>query len=142
MIGSDNLSAYASGNTFALKPLTDSRCEVAPQKGIHLFHFSHSLCSMKVRQALAESAVDWTSHLVLLPAYQQYEPDYVRINPRCVVPTLACDGKVTTDSANILNFINSKLSNLDASQKPSVHEFERINFWLNKADILPIDALT
>ena len=142
MIGSDNLSAYASGNTFALKPLTDSRCEVAPKKGIHLFHFSHSLCSMKVRQALTESGVDWTSHLVLLPAYQQYEPDYVRINPRCVVPTLACDGKVTTDSANILNFINSKLSNLDASQKPSVHEFERINFWLNKADSLPIEALT
>tara|TARA_B100000941_G_scaffold95126_1_gene66149 strand:- start:1841 stop:2659 length:819 start_codon:yes stop_codon:yes gene_type:complete len=97
---------------------------------------------MKVRQALTESAVDWTSHLVLLPAYQQYEPDYVRINPRCVVPTLACDGKVTTDSANILNFINSKLSNLDTSQKPSVHEFERINFWLNKADSLPIEALT
>ena len=51
MIKSDNLSAYASGNNFALKPLTDSRCEVAPQKGIHLFHFSHSLCSMRVRQA-------------------------------------------------------------------------------------------
>ena len=135
-------SAYSSGNTFALKPLTDFRCDVAPQKGIHLFHFSHSLCSMKVRQALAENAVHWTSHLVLLPAYQQYEPDYVRINPRCVVPTLVCDGKVTTDSANILNFINSKLSNLDASQKPSVDEFEAIAFWLDKADSLPIEALT
>ncbi len=142
MTGSDNLSAYSSGNTFALKPLTDFRCDVAPQKGIHLFHFSHSLCSMKVRQALAENAVHWTSHLVLLPAYQQYEPDYVRINPRCVVPTLVCDGKVTTDSANILNFVNSKLSNLDPLQKPSVDEFEAIAFWLDKADSLPIEALT
>ena len=142
MTGSDNLSAYSSGNTFALKPLTDFRCDVAPQKGIHLFHFSHSLCSMKVRQALAENAVHWTSHLVLLPAYQQYEPDYVRINPRCVVPALVCDGKVTTDSANILNFINSKLSNLDPLQKPSVDEFEAIAFWLDKADSLPIEALT
>ena len=142
MTGSDNLSAYSSERNLALKPLTDFKCKVAPQKGIHLFHFPLSLCSMKVRQALAESAVDWTSHLVLLPAYQQYEPGYVRINPRCVVPTLACDGKVTTDSANILNFINSKLSNLDTSQKPSVHEFEVISLWLNKADSLPIEALT
>ena len=142
MTGSDNLSAYSSERNLALKPLTDFKCKVAPQKGIHLFHFPLSLCSMKVRQALAESAVDWTSHLVLLPAYQQYEPGYVRINPRCVVPTLVCDGKVTTDSANILNFINSKLSNLDTSQKPSVHEFEVISLWLNKADSLPMEALT
>jgi hypothetical protein len=53
-----------------------------PQTGIHLFHFPQSLCSMKVRQALADNAVQWKSHHMLLPAYQQYEPDCVRINPR------------------------------------------------------------
>ena len=138
----NTFSAYSSGNTFALKPLTDFRCDVAPQKGIHLFHFSHSLCSMKVRQALAENAVHWTSHVVLLPVYQQYEPEYVRINPRCVVPTLVCNGKVVTDSPNILNYVVSKLSNLETSRKPSVHEFETISLWLNKADSLPIEAFT
>ena len=138
----DNLSAYSSERNLALKPLTDFKCKVAPQKGIHLFHFPLSLCSMKVRQALAENAVHWTSHLVLLPVYQQYEPEYVRINPRCVVPTLVCDGKVITDSLNILNYVVSKLSNLDTSQKPSVHEFEAISLWLNKADSLPIEAFT
>ena len=142
MTGSDNLSAYSSERNLALKPLTDFKCKVAPQKGIHLFHFPLSLCSMKVRQALAENAVHWTSHLVLLPAYQQYEPEYVRINPRCVVPTLVCNGKVTTDSMNILNYVVAKLSNLDISQKPSIHEFEAIAFWLDKADSLPIEALT
>ena len=138
----DTLSAYSMKNMLALKPLTDVTCKVAPQTGIHLFHFSQSLCSMKVRQALAENAVQWTSHHVLLPAYQQYEPDYVRINPRCVVPTLVCDGKVTTDSLNILHLIISKLSNSDISQKPSDHEFEAISSWLNKADSLPIEAFT
>ena len=138
----DNLSAYSSERNLALKPLTDFKCKVAPQKGLHLFHFPLSLCSMKVRQALAENAVHWTSHLVLLPVYQQYEPEYVRINPRCVVPTLVCDGKVITDSLNILNYVVSKLSNLDTSQKPSVHEFEAISLWLNKADSLPIEAFT
>ena len=142
MKGSDNLSAYSSERNLALKPLTDFKCKVAPRKGIHLFHFPLSLCSMKVRQALAENAVHWTSHLVLLPVYQQYEPEYVRINPRCVVPTLVCDGKVITDSLNILNYVVSKLSNLNTSQKPSVHEFEAISLWLNKADSLPIEAFT
>jgi glutathione S-transferase len=138
----DTLSAYSSENMLALKPLTDVECAEAPQTGIHLFHFSQSLCSMKVRQALAENAVQWTSHHVLLPAYEQYEPDYVRINPRCVVPTLVCDGRVTTDSPNILNFVISKLSNSDISQKPSDHEFESITLWLNKADSLPIESFT
>ena len=138
----DTLSAYSSEKMLALKPLTDVICKEAPQTGIHLFHFSQSLCSMKVRQALAENAVQWTSHHVLLPAYQQYEPDYVRINPRCVVPTLVCDGKLTTDSLNILNLVISKLSNSDISQKPSDHEFESITLWLNKADSLPIESFT
>ena len=138
----DTLSAYSSENLLALKPLTDVECAEAPQTGIHLFHFSQSLCSMKVRQALEENDVQWTSHHVLLPAYQQYEPDYVRMNPRCVVPTLVCDGKVTTDSANILNFVMTNLSNSDISQKSSDHEFETIALWLNKADSLPIEAFT
>jgi len=51
------LSAYSSEKMLALKPLTDVICKEAPQTGIHLFHFSQSLCSMKVRQALAENAV-------------------------------------------------------------------------------------
>lgn len=138
----DALSAYSSENMLALKPLTDVICKEAPQTGIHLFHFSQSLCSMKVRQALEENDVQWTSHHVLLPAYQQYEPDYVRMNPRCVVPTLVCDGRVTTDSANILNFVMTNLSNSDISQKPSDHEFEAIALWLSKADSLPIEAFT
>ena len=58
------------------------------------------------------------------------------------MPTLVCDGKVTTDSLNILNLIISKLSNSDISQKPSDHEFEAIASWLKKADSLPIEAFT
>ncbi|MDG1166041.1 MAG: glutathione S-transferase [Porticoccaceae bacterium] len=135
-------SAYSSKNMLALEALTDVSCQLAPQVGVHLFHFPLSLCSMKVRQALAENGVQWKSHPILLPAYQQYEPNYVRINPRCVVPTLVCDGKVTTDSANILHFINFQLSTIDPSQKPSDNEFKVVNLWLDKADSLPIEAVT
>ena len=52
MTGSDGLSAYSSGNNLAFKPLTYFTCKAHLHEGIHLFHFSHSLCSMRVRQAL------------------------------------------------------------------------------------------
>jgi tetrachloro-p-hydroquinone reductive dehalogenase len=136
------LSAYSSQNMIALEALTDSPCDLAPQTGVHLFHFPLSLCSMKVRQALAEHGIEWVSHQVLLPAYQQYEPSYVRLNPRCVVPTLICDGKVTTDSANILHFINTQLSNANTSLQPTDDERPLIKFWVDRADSLPIEALT
>ena len=51
MTGSDGLSAYLLGDNLAFKPLTDFTCKAASQKGIHLFHFSYSLCSITVRQA-------------------------------------------------------------------------------------------
>ena len=52
MTGSDGLSAYLSGNNLAFKPLTYFTCKAALHEGIHLFHFSYSLRSIKARQAL------------------------------------------------------------------------------------------
>ena len=88
-------SLYVDVDDDVLRPRTDTPCADAPQQGIHLFHYPKSLCSQKVRQLLDEKGVAWTSHVVQLPLEAQYEPAYVRINPRCVVPTLVRDGKVT-----------------------------------------------
>lgn len=42
---------------------------------------------------------------MLILVYEQYSPAFVRINPRCVVPTLAVDGNVTTDAYNIYRLL-------------------------------------
>jgi len=103
-------SLYSDSTESATSPpaLTDFPCEYAPQQGVHLYHFPLSPCSQKVRQILVEKRVAWQSHVILLPAYEQYDPAYVRINPRCVVPALVCDGKVTTDSENVLRYVDRK----------------------------------
>lgn len=88
-------------------PLTNVCSAYAPQKGVHFYHFSMSFYSQLARLALEEKRVAWKSHPVLLVAYEQYDPSYVRINPRCVVPTLAVDGRVTTDAFNICRFVDS-----------------------------------
>jgi glutathione S-transferase len=135
-------SAYVASHTVAPMPQTEVACSSAPQSGVHLYHFSMSLCSQKVRQVLEEAKVRWNSHVVLLSAYEQYEPDYVRINSRCVVPTLVRDGKVTTDSENILKFVAGSYPYGAPLLPKSADEASSVNKFLNEADALFIEALT
>lgn len=89
-------------------PLTNAACRYVPQTGVHLYHLSESYYSQIARLVLEEKGASWTSHPVLILAYEQYSPAYVRINPRCVVPTLVMDGKVTTDAYNICRVVNER----------------------------------
>lgn len=89
-------------------PLTDVTSRYVPQTGVHLYHFSQSYYSQVARLVLEEKGVKWTSHPVLILAYEQYSPAYVRINPRCVVPTLVIGGKVSTDAYNICRIVNER----------------------------------
>ena len=99
---------YSTDPELVDAPLTEVPNEWAPRRGIHLYHFPLSLDSQKVRQGLEELKVKWQSHVILLPVQQQFSPSYVRINARCVVPTLVIDGHVSTDTINILNILASR----------------------------------
>ncbi len=134
-------SLYAEVEAEILRPRTDEPCPHAPPRGVHVYHFPLSLCSQKVRQALEEKGVEWTSHVVQLPLHGQYEPSYVRINPRCVVPTLVVDGRVTTDSENIIREIDRIFP-----EPPLVPESERelaaMERFVGLADGLFMEVLT
>ena len=75
---------------------------VPGMKGLHLFHFVLSNCSQRVRLALEEKGLEWTSHHLNLPANEHVTADYQRINPNGVVPTLVHDGQVVIESNDIL----------------------------------------
>jgi len=134
-------SLYANADVELLRPLTDAPCPHAPQRGVHVYHFPLSLCSQKVRQALDEKGLPWRSHIVQLPLYEQYDPYYVRMNPRCVVPTLVVDGRVTTDSENIIrqvdrSFEGPQLVPEGAAERAAMERF------LGLADGLFMEVLT
>jgi len=135
-------SLYAHLESDDFQPLTDEPCAAAPQTGVHLYHFSQSLCSQKVRQVLDEKGVRWEGHVILLPAYEQYEPDYVRINPRCVVPTLVRDGKVTTDSENILRYVERTFTDGPSLVPEDADEADLMKRFVSEADALFVEALT
>lgn len=133
---------YATDLGLVDPPLTDVPSPWAPKKGIHLYHFPLSLDSQKVRQGLEEIGIDWQSHVILLPAQQQFSPSYARINARCVVPTLVIDGRVTTDTVNILAYLADRFGVAKNCFTTAEHEKEDINYWIDKAASLFIEALT
>jgi glutathione S-transferase len=74
---------------------------------IALYHFDRSTAAQKVRIALAEKGLAWESRYVD-PGFdkrQQHDPEYLKLNPRGLVPTLVHDGRVVRESQVILEYI-------------------------------------
>ncbi len=73
---------------------------------IELYHNGMSTCSQKVRITLAEKGQDFESHHFNLRARDQHHPDYLKLNPNGVVPTIIHDGKVIYESAVIDEYLD------------------------------------
>jgi glutathione S-transferase len=74
-----------------------------------LYHFNNSVCSEKVRMVLAEKGVtDWDSREVDLFTGEQFDPAYLKLNPKAVVPTLVDEKGVLTESTLIAEYLDDK----------------------------------
>lgn len=72
---------------------------------ITLYHSIESTCAQKVRFILAEKKLKWTEILLDLRAGEQFDPEYLKLNPKAVVPTLVHDNKVVRESSVIAEYI-------------------------------------
>src|SRR5262245_6583097 len=100
-----------------------------------LYHFDRSTAAQKVRLSLAEKGLAWESHYVdpSLSKRDQHDPDYLKLNPRGVVPTLSHDGMVVRESQVILEYLE------DAFPTPplrpaSAHEQAQMRLWTKLVD--------
>ena len=76
-----------------------------------LYHYNSSVCSEKVRMVLHEKGVtDWKSHEVDLFTGGQFNPEYLKLNPKAVVPTLVEDGRVLTESTLIAEYLDDRFA--------------------------------
>jgi glutathione S-transferase len=82
--------------------------EVKALRGLHLYHFSLSNCSQRVRMALEEKGLEWTSHPVNLAANEHASDWYQSIHPNGVVPTLVHDGRVIIESNDIIQYLEDQ----------------------------------
>ncbi len=61
---------------------------------LKLYHNAISTCSQKVRLVIAHKGLEFDSQDVDLFGGGQHEPEYVKLNPNHVVPTLVHHGEV------------------------------------------------
>ena len=73
---------------------------------LELYHNNMSVCAQKVRLVLAEKGIEATEHHLSLRNGDQQQPDYVKLNPKAVVPTLVHDGVVVTESTIIAEYLD------------------------------------
>ena len=73
---------------------------------LDLYHHGSSVCAAKVRFALAEKGVDWNSHYLDILAGDQFDPSFMKLNPKAVVPTVVHDGRVIVESTVICEYID------------------------------------
>jgi len=73
---------------------------------LELYHNDMSTCAQKVRFALVEKGVSWEGRHLDLRARDHQTPEYLRLNPNAVVPTIVHDGTVIIESTVINEYID------------------------------------
>ncbi len=97
---------------------------------LELYHSVNSVCAQKVRVVLAEKGLEYREHLMTLQG-DQFAPEYMKLNPNGVVPTLVHDGRPVIESAVILYYLDEAFSKpplmpADLHQRASVRQFNKL----------------
>lgn len=106
--------------------------DIQAMRGIHVYHFFMSNCAQRVNLTLAEKGLDWTPHSINLLSKENTKPEYMRINPKGLVPAMVHNGVVITESIDILRYIEEQfpepaLYSSDPSQR------QQIDRWMDAA---------
>lgn len=100
---------------------------------LELYHDWRSFCSIKVRLCLAEKDLDWTSHFVDLMKLEHTRPEYLKLNPNGVVPTLVHDGTPIIESTVINEYLDSVFPEVRLRPADPV-ERARMRVWVKFED--------
>ncbi len=73
---------------------------------IVLYHAWGSSASRRVRLCLAEKGLEYESHVIDLARLEHHSPEYLRINPNGVIPTMLHDGRPLHESGTICEYLD------------------------------------
>ncbi|HTT80854.1 MAG TPA: glutathione S-transferase family protein [Stellaceae bacterium] len=73
---------------------------------LELYHHGTSVCAAKPRLVFAEKNLPWTGHYIDILKGEQFAPEYLKLNPKHVVPTLVHDGQVIRESTLIGEYLD------------------------------------
>lgn len=100
---------------------------------LKLYHGTTSVCAIKVRLVLAEKNLDWDGEILDLQRGDQHRPDYLKLNPNGVIPTLVHDGNIIVESSVILGYLDEAFPDPPVMPADPVLR-ARARIWMKRVD--------
>lgn len=100
---------------------------------LELYTHPMSPCAQKVRIVLAEKQLGWGVRHVDLARKENLRPEYLKLNPLGVVPTLVHDGKPVIESNIICEFVDD-LYPTPSLRPKDPHAIASMRFWMKQVD--------
>ncbi|MFM9969469.1 MAG: glutathione S-transferase family protein [Burkholderiales bacterium] len=100
---------------------------------LELYHNDTSTCAQKVRTTLAEKTLEWKSHHLDLRAGDQQTPEYLKLNPRGVVPTLVDRGRAIRESNVIMEYLDDEFPQVPLRPADSFGRAQ-MRLWTKRLD--------
>jgi glutathione S-transferase len=107
---------------------------------LELYHSHVSTCSQKVRLVLAEKRLDWQSRPIRFDRGDHLSPEYLKLNPNGVVPTLVHDGDPVIDSSVINEYLEDVYPQVSLRPKDPKNT-ARMRAWRQYIDEVPTPAI-
>ena len=92
---------------------------------MHYYYYPTSHWSRIVSVVLAEKGLAPTPHLVDITKNATFDPEYLRMNPRGVVPTLVDGDKVVWNGPTIAKYVDEKAPGKIFPDEPEVREWSK-----------------
>jgi ganglioside-induced differentiation-associated protein 1 len=100
---------------------------------LELYHHGSSACAAKVRFALAEKRLPWTSRYVDILKGEQFTPTFLALNPKAIVPVLVHDISVIVESTVICEYLEETFPAHPIYPRAPV-ERARVREWTKAVD--------
>ncbi len=101
---------------------------------LELYYFENSICAERPLMVLAEKGVtDWVPHHIHLFRGEQFDPAYLKLNPKAQVPTLVHDGAIIRESTLICDYLDDLYPHPPLKPGSPV-ELAHMREWIKEAD--------
>jgi glutathione S-transferase len=100
---------------------------------LELYHNGMSTCSAKARIALEAKGLEWKSHVLNLRLAEVQKPEYLKLNPDAVVPTLIHDGEVVRESSVIIEYLDEVFPDPPLTPRDALGR-ARMRAWIVQVD--------
>jgi glutathione S-transferase len=100
---------------------------------LEVYHHGSSVCAAKVRLVLMEKQIEWTSRYIDILAGEQFDPEYLKINPRAAVPAIIHEGAVLTESTVICEYLDDAFPGTTLKPSTSLAQ-ARMRVWTKLVD--------